>query len=97
MTRRPPRSTLFPYPTLFRSWPAEGLVVEVDGPDHRERLKFADDRRRDVQLHLRGHVVLRFTNEQVLADVETVVRKIEQLLSQRRDQHALPGDGTTRR
>ena len=78
-------------------WPAEDIVVEVDGPDHRERLKFADDRRRDVQLHLRGHVVLRFTNEQVLADVETVVRKIEQLLSQRRDQHALPGDGTTRR
>src|SRR5690348_17749351 len=23
MTRRPPRSTLFPYTTLFRSWPAE--------------------------------------------------------------------------
>src|SRR3712207_7585793 len=22
MIRRPPRSTLFPYPTLFRSWPA---------------------------------------------------------------------------
>jgi very-short-patch-repair endonuclease len=66
-------------------WPTEGIVVEVDGPDHRERLKFADDRRRDVQLHLRGHVVLRFTNEQVLADVETVVRKIEQLLSQRRE------------
>jgi very-short-patch-repair endonuclease len=66
-------------------WPTEGIVVEVDGPDHRERLKFADDRRRDVQLHLRGHVVLRFTNEQVLADVETVVRKIEQLLSRRRE------------
>jgi Protein of unknown function (DUF559) len=66
-------------------WPAEGLVVEVDGPDHRERLKFADDRRRDVQLHLLGHVVFRFTNEEVLADVEIVVRKIEQLLSQRRE------------
>jgi very-short-patch-repair endonuclease len=38
-----------------------------------------------VQLHLLGHVVLRFTNEEVLADVETVVQKIEQLLSQRRE------------
>src|SRR5256886_11454168 len=25
MIRRPPRSTLFPYTTLFRSWPAQGL------------------------------------------------------------------------
>src|SRR3712207_7469547 len=24
MIRRPPRSTLFPYPTLFRSWPGMG-------------------------------------------------------------------------
>jgi len=66
-------------------WPAERLVVEVDGPDHRAPLKFAEDRRRDVQLHLLGHVVLRFTNEQVLSDVHAVVRKIEQLLSRRRD------------
>src|SRR3712207_8025487 len=34
MIRRPPRSTLFPYTTLFRS-PAQGLEVlgEVVGPD----------------------------------------------------------------
>src|SRR2546422_6326162 len=33
MIRRPPRSTLFPYTTLFRSWVAdynENRVVEVD-------------------------------------------------------------------
>jgi very-short-patch-repair endonuclease len=65
-------------------WPEERLVVEVDGPDHRQPLKYADDRRRDVQLQLLGHAVLRFTNEEVLADVQAVVRKIEQLLSQRR-------------
>src|SRR2546429_6981573 len=29
MIRRPPRSTLFPYTTLFRSVDAEGHVVEV--------------------------------------------------------------------
>src|SRR2546427_5255865 len=30
MIRRPPRSTLFPYTTLFRSWlVAQGLKVEV--------------------------------------------------------------------
>lgn len=65
-------------------WPAEGLVVEVDGEDHRRPLKFADDRRRDVELQLLGHDVLRFTNEQVLADVQIVVVRIRQLLDQRR-------------
>jgi very-short-patch-repair endonuclease len=65
-------------------WPVEGVVVEVDGPDHRGRLKFADDRRRDVRLQLLGHVVLRFTNDQVLQDIGTVVLQIEQLLHRRR-------------
>src|SRR3712207_7924706 len=35
MIRRPPRSTLFPYPTLFRSCPAapdRGVAVEAGGP-----------------------------------------------------------------
>src|SRR2546425_6646384 len=27
MTRRPPRSTLFPYPTLFRSWAKAGVML----------------------------------------------------------------------
>jgi very-short-patch-repair endonuclease len=65
-------------------WADERLVVEVDGRDHRGPLKFADDRRRDVQLQLLGHDVLRFTNEQVLSDVQAVVSKIEKSLTQRR-------------
>src|SRR3712207_7413391 len=31
MIRRPPRSTLFPYTTLFRSWPVESAAF-----DHRQ-------------------------------------------------------------
>src|SRR2546422_7566869 len=39
MIRRPPRSTLFPYTTLFRSpvagvQPGEGGRLRGDGPDH---------------------------------------------------------------
>src|SRR5438034_4732489 len=30
MIRRPPRSTLFPYTTLFRSLPGEGCLAEVN-------------------------------------------------------------------
>src|SRR5215216_2636082 len=33
MIRRPPRSTLFPYTTLFRSQPARRVPLQVDGPD----------------------------------------------------------------
>jgi very-short-patch-repair endonuclease len=65
-------------------WPEEGVVVEVDGPEHRGVVMYADDRRRDVQLQLLGHDVLRFTNEQVLFDVGAVVTRIEQILTMRR-------------
>src|SRR3712207_8934660 len=43
MIRRPPRSTLFPYTTLFRSGPleAEDLVVGA-GDDERVHLAIAD-------------------------------------------------------
>src|SRR3712207_7897724 len=30
MIRRPPRSTLFPYTTLFRSWDHDGGVADVE-------------------------------------------------------------------
>ncbi|MFB9446140.1 DUF559 domain-containing protein [Dactylosporangium vinaceum] len=65
-------------------WPAERLVVEVDGDEHRGVTQFADDHRRDVHLQLHGNHVLRFTNEDVLADVRLVVHNIRQLLERRR-------------
>ncbi|MFG2050483.1 endonuclease domain-containing protein [Micromonospora sp. NPDC048935] len=65
-------------------WPVEGLAVEVDGPEHRGRITFANDRRRDVQLQLLGLDVLRFTNEQVLTDAPAVVDGIRRLLARRR-------------
>src|SRR5438309_4253573 len=37
MLRRPPRSTLFPYTTLFRSVPAGALVELADGAARLER------------------------------------------------------------
>jgi very-short-patch-repair endonuclease len=65
-------------------WPDDGLVVEVDGPEHRERIKFADDHQRDAQLQRLGYAVVRFTNEQVLRDVEAAVVTIRDLLTRRR-------------
>ncbi len=77
-------------------WPTEGLAVEVDGPEHRGRIAFANDRRRDVQLQLLGLDVLRFTNEQVLTDAPAVVDGIRRLLARRRADGTHPhGDETS--
>ncbi|RQX01201.1 endonuclease domain-containing protein [Micromonospora inaquosa] len=77
-------------------WPTEGLAVEVDGPEHRGRIAFANDRRRDVQLQLLGLDVLRFTNEQVLTDAPAVVDGIRRLLARRRAVGTHPhGDETS--
>jgi very-short-patch-repair endonuclease len=65
-------------------WPAERCVVEIDGPDHRSHDKFAADHRRDVQLQLDGYAVLRFTNDQVLADTGIVVDQLRRFLQKRR-------------
>src|SRR3712207_8753860 len=51
MIRRPPRSTLFPYTTLFRSRaaePRERLVADPDPPD-RQDVQRAPARRRPAQ------------------------------------------------
>src|SRR5882672_12593880 len=42
MIRRPPRSTLFPYTTLFRSWPQRELA-DVDDAGLQESHRLEDD------------------------------------------------------
>jgi hypothetical protein len=65
-------------------WPDERCVVELDGPDHRGVLKYADDRRRDNGLVLDGFAVLRFTNDEVTDDPQRVLGTIERLLAKKR-------------
>src|SRR2546430_7673726 len=48
MIRRPPRSTLFPYTTLFRS--ALALVTELDLPAHARAGRHGEGSRLDVRL-----------------------------------------------
>ncbi|MEU9889433.1 DUF559 domain-containing protein [Sphaerisporangium sp. NPDC051011] len=67
-------------------WRAERCAVEIDGDDHLKPDHFAADRQRDVQLQLDGYAVLRFTNAQVLTDVENVVGQLEQFLRSRRNE-----------
>lgn len=67
-------------------WPDARCVVEIDGPDHRGILKYADDRRRDNSLVLDGYAVLRFTNDEILGDAPRVLHVIERLVTTRRPQ-----------
>src|SRR5436190_13075532 len=55
MLRRPPRSTLFPYTTLFRSVIARaGGIGDADSPAQWESLRYRLDLR-EVHAALRGH------------------------------------------
>lgn len=65
-------------------WQAERCVVEIDGDDHRRPRKFRADRQRDVRLQLDGYAVLRFTDEDVLGDTQTVLRQIQRFILKRR-------------
>jgi very-short-patch-repair endonuclease len=52
------------------------VVVEVDGEGHSTAQGVARDRERDDYLRGQSYIVLRFTNEEVLSDLEAVLRKI---------------------
>ena len=55
----------------------EGLIIEVDGGYHAERQQQEDDTVREHDLEQMGFHVMRFTNEEVLFDLENVIQQIE--------------------
>src|SRR5258708_14978920 len=66
MIRRPPRSTLFPYTTLFRS-PLHGVKQADAGrfhfhplPSHHQHLGLADSHHRSDHEHRRGYAEKEF-------------------------------------
>ncbi len=65
-------------------WSEGKLVVEVDGYQwHASPTQFALDRRRDYELQLSGHLVLRLPHSEVLADLEGAVEKIRRMVRYR--------------
>ena len=54
-----------------------GLVIEVDGGYHSEPRQQTDDELREHALEEMGYHVIRFTNEEVLNDIGTVIERIE--------------------
>ena len=56
------------------------LVVEVDGGYHSEREQIEDDELRTERLNRLGFQVIRFTNEEVLFNIESVLQKTQNTL-----------------
>ncbi len=55
----------------------EGLVIEVDGAYHSEPRQAEDDAIREKWLESQGFHVVRFSNEEVLMNIDSVIEEIE--------------------
>lgn len=57
------------------------LAVELDGSTHDEIMNKQYDETRTAELKRSGIIVLRFRNEEVIKDIDEVLRKIEAYLN----------------
>ena len=60
----------------------DGLVIEVDGGYHSEPQQQEDDATREYNLERMGYHVMRFSNEEVLYDIDNVIRQITEYFEQ---------------
>jgi cyclase len=56
------------------------LVIEIDGGYHRIPEQYEYDKNRDYELTELGITVIRFTNEEVLFDIDNVLKRISEEL-----------------
>ncbi|MBR4730297.1 MAG: endonuclease domain-containing protein [Prevotella sp.] len=57
-----------------------GLIIEVDGGYHSEPKQQENDEDRTEWLESHGYHVLRFSNEEIMYDLDNVIEKIEKSL-----------------
>src|SRR2546425_9679662 len=83
MIRRPPRSTLFPYTTLFRSLgPSRRLVVEEDPVDRVHPVRLAVIARDPVTEHLRHRI--RARSEEHTSELQSLAYLVCRLLLEKK-------------
>ena len=56
------------------------LVIEVDGGYHDEPTQQQNDQMRTEYLESKGYTVIRFKNEEISNDLQTVIMRIKELL-----------------
>lgn len=66
------------------------LIIEVDGGYHNQLEMIQADKIRTEHLEELGYKVIRFTNEQVIGDIENVLQSILKELNNRTSQKVLP-------
>ncbi len=66
--------------------PLANLVIEVDGCQHLEPEHRRCDEDRDELLGAMGLLVIRVNNAQVLQDIDTVIARIHELVTERASQ-----------
>jgi very-short-patch-repair endonuclease len=64
--------------------PSAKLVVEVDGPDHNRKRAIEHDRIRSESMASKGIKTIRFTNGDVMCDLDRVVKAIQAQIEERR-------------
>ena len=57
------------------------LVIEVDGGYHNQQEQTELDQQRSIWLEKQGYTVLRFSNEEVAYNIESVIQTIKQQIS----------------
>jgi very-short-patch-repair endonuclease len=57
-----------------------GLIIEVDGGYHSEPCQKEDDETRTRYLESKGFKVIRFTNEEILFNIESVINRVYNLI-----------------
>ena len=71
-------------------FPTQQMIVEVDGPAHRTKRRRAADAVRDRELADRGFPTIRVTDEEIDADIEVAIARVDQELGRRRpESHTL--------
>ena len=60
--------------------PDSKLVIEVDGGYHSEIEQEYDDEQRSLWLEKMGYKVIHFSNEQIISDIDNVLKEIKKYL-----------------
>ncbi|MBK5215083.1 MAG: endonuclease domain-containing protein [Flavobacteriaceae bacterium] len=57
------------------------LIIEIDGEYHNEKNQIIKDEERRKDLNFQGMKILRFTNNEVITDIDSVLNKIKDYIN----------------
>src|SRR2546427_4914000 len=93
MIRRPPRSTLFPYTTLFRSHEREGKALHLR--DERDRASRAGQARDAHQLPVLGMTAGRLRSEEHTSELQSQSNLVCRLLLEKKKKNRLVNESAS--